>query len=464
MMSIRNCVVALAIAAATTLVGVGAAPQQPSTPSATEPSAQALRQFSESPIDVDYQTASLRTVLRQLAEIGGVNLVLDPSVTTEATVDLKLTQVPWYQVMDVVLRSGGLTYELDGPVVRVLTIVQQTTERTERNRAATEGAKVVVANLPTERFRLSYANAEDVAGLLKQLKYSEADRGAVHFEPRTNMLIVQATETDLEQIRGLVADLDRPEPQVEIEARIVQTTNNTERNIGVRWGSSGEASSALGNTTGLAFPNSGSVQTVTNAGGTSVGEFVGNNDEGSVIGLAMGAINGAFNLDVALRALETEGALKVISTPRITTQNNMEAEVTSGVEIPYQVVTTTGGVTSTSIQFKDAALKLLVTPKITPADTVIMSIALENGSPSDVLGSEQAGPSIRTDRARTSVQVADGATTVIGGILATQDTSDQSRTPGLSRVPLLGWLFKNTSSSSLAQELLIFITPRIIRG
>ena len=172
----------------------------------------------------------------------------------------------------------------------------------------------------------------------------------------------------------------------------------------------------------------------------------------------------AIDVDAAIRALETEGALRVISTPRITTQNNTEAEVTQGIEIPYQVVTTTGGVTSTSIQFKDAALKLLVTPKITPADTVILDIALENGTPSDVLGSEAAGPSIRTDRARTSVLVADGATTVIGGILATSDQSDRSRTPGLSRLPLIGWLFRNHVTTSRAQELVIFITPRIIRG
>jgi type IV pilus assembly protein PilQ len=167
---------------------------------------------------------------------------------------------------------------------------------------------------------------------------------------------------------------------------------------------------------------------------------------------------------VALRALESEGAVKVISTPRITTQNNQQAEVTQGVEIPYQVVTTTGGITSTSIQFKDAALKLLVTPKITAANTVIMAIQLENGVPSNILGAAAAGPSIATDRARTSVQVADGATTVIGGILATRDQSDRSNTPGLSRIPLLGWLFKNVANDSVAQELLIFITPRIIRG
>ncbi len=137
----------------------------------------------------------------------------------------------------------------------------------------------------------------------------------------------------------------------------------------------------------------------------------------------MGAINGAFNLDVALKALESEGQLKIISTPRITTQNNQMAEVTTGFEIPYQVVTTTGGVTSTSIQFKDAALKLLVTPKITPANTVIMKIQLENGTPSTSLVPWTTGPSIQTDRANTLVQVADGNTTVIGGILATTDSS-----------------------------------------
>ena len=141
MMNIRNWVVGFAIAAATTLVGVGAAPQSPQAPVTT---AQALREFSESPIDVDYQAANLRTVLRQLAEIGGVNLVVDPSVPSEATVDLKLAQVPWHQVMEVVLRSGKLAHELDGPVLRVLSLDAQTAERAARNQAAAEGKKVIV--------------------------------------------------------------------------------------------------------------------------------------------------------------------------------------------------------------------------------------------------------------------------------------------------------------------------------
>jgi type IV pilus assembly protein PilQ len=186
-------------------------------------------------------------------------------------------------------------------------------------------------------------------------------------------------------------------------------------------------------------------------------------DDNSAVNLALGSINGAFNLDVTLHALEQQGAVKVISRPHITTQNNKEAEVTQGFEIPYQVVTTAGGSQTTSIQFKDAALKLLVTPKITSANTVIMSIQLDNGSPSQLFGSS-AGPSISTSRARTEVQIGDGETTVIGGIVKDNDETHNERTPGVSRLPLLGWLFKNSSTDTTAQELLIFITPRIIRG
>lgn len=457
MTTIRTWLVGAALVAATTLAGVGAAPQTTSAPAPSP--AQELRQFSSSPIDVDYQAANLRTVLRQLAEIGGVNLIIDPSVSSDAVVDLRLVQVPWFQVMAMVLRSGQLTHELDGTVIRVLSQAARKTELTARNETQLATKKVPMLDLPTARIRLSYATAADVAKLLDELGFRPDNSAAVKAEPRTNMIIVQASSADIAQIREIVSDIDRPEPQVEIEARVVQTINTTLRDIGLRWGFNGEASSTLGNTTNLAFPNSGTL-----AGGTDLlGNLSGTDSAGSALQLAMGAINGAFNLDIALKALESDGQLKVISTPRITTQNNQQAEVTQGVEIPYQVVTTSGGVTSTSIQFKDAALKLLVTPKITPANTVIMKIQLENAAPSDVLGGG-AGPSIRTDRANTLVQVPDGTTTVIGGILAKSDSSDSSRTPGLSRVPLLGWLFRNAATASRSQELVIFITPRIIRG
>jgi type IV pilus assembly protein PilQ len=457
MTTIRTWLVGAAIVAATTLAGVGAAPQTPTA--VAEAASQDLRQFSASPIDVDYQSASLRTVLRQLAEIGGVNLIIDPSVSADATVDLRLVQVPWHQVMTMVLRSGQLTHELDGSIIRVLTQAARRTEVNARNETQQATKKVPMLDLPTARIRLSYATAVDVAKLLEDLGFRPDNNAAVKPEPRTNMVIVQASTGDIAQIREIVADIDRPEPQVEIEARVVQTLNTTLKDIGLRWGVGGESSAALGNTTNLAFPNSGTAVGTTDL----LGNLANPAAPGSMLQLAMGAINGAFNLDLALKALESEGQLKVISTPRITTQNNQQAEVTQGVEIPYQVVVTSGGQTSTSIQFRDAALKLLVTPKITPANTVIMKIQLENASPSDVL-SEGGQPSIRTDRANTLVQVPDGTTTVIGGILARSDSSDNARTPGLSRVPLFGWLFRNASSATRSQELVIFITPRIIRG
>ena len=173
----------------------------------------------------------------------------------------------------------------------------------------------------------------------------------------------------------------------------------------------------------------------------------------------MGAINGAFNLDVAITALEHEGKLKILSTPRVTTQNNKQAEVTQGFQIPIQIVANN----TVTVQFKDAALKLVVTPQITAANTVIMRIKLENGMP-DFSRAVNGNPSINTQRADTQVQVADGVTTVIGGILQTQETTRWTRRPGISKIPLLGWLFKRTDNRNESQELLIFITPRIIRG
>jgi type IV pilus assembly protein PilQ len=464
MKTIRYWIVAAALAAGTTLVGVKAAPQAPLPPATT----QALRGFSSTLIDVDYQAASLRTVLRQLAEIGGVNLIIDPSVPSDSVIDLRLTQVPWYQVMEIVLRSGQLSSELDGTVVRVLT-------REREKEELKDAFEVRVANeqapaLETIRLRLNYANAKDIAQLLATLGFGRRQGttgattgGSVQAEERTNMLVVQETPKNIQEIRAIVSDLDQAEPQVEIEARIVQTTNTGQRELGLNWGLGGAAVPALGNTTALAFPNSAVLSGTVNPGGIQAPKSDSTDQRQNAIGLALGAINGAFNLDVTLRALEQEGVAKVISRPHITTQNNKEAEVTQGFEIPYQVVTTAGGTATTSIQFKDAALKLLVTPKITSANTVIMQIQLENGSPSQLFGSE-AGPSIATDRARTEVQVADGATTVIGGIVSSNDQFTNQRTPGISRLPLLGWLFKNSTTDTTSQELLIFITPRIIRG
>jgi type IV pilus assembly protein PilQ len=475
MKSMRLWLVSTALTVATALVATGSAVQDAGgRPAAAAQAAQpsALRQFSGSPIDVDYQSANLRTVLRQLSEIGGINIVLDPSVPLNATVDLKLTQVPWDQVMDVVLRTSALTYELQGPVLRVLTREALTLEL--QAEAQQKLASQQAPDLETMRLRLNYSPAEEVKTLLEQARLV-SERGSVDFDARTNMLIIQDVRESLDQMRGVIDELDRPEPQVEIEARIVQANRDTARALGVQWGLNGRVAPELGNTTGLAFPNRGTASgrvtdqglvrqspndpraSALEAAGTAVNLPV--TGATSAIGLSMGAINGAFNLDIALSALEREGSLKIVSTPRVTTQNNKMAEMTQGFQIPIQVVANN----TVTVQFKDAALKLVVTPQITAANTVIMRIELENGIP-DFSRAVNGNPSINTQKAITQVQVPDGMTTVIGGIVQTTETTTNDRTPGLSRIPLLGWLFKRSDNRNESTDLMIFITPRIIRG
>ena len=464
MKTMRVWMVGLAFVTASTLVATG---QQTQVRAGTAGSQnqQALRQFSGSPIDVDYSAANLRSVLKQLAQIGGINIVIDPSVPSGSTVDLTLTQVPWDQVMDVVLRSSQLTYQVEGPVVRVLTRKALTDELNAE--ADQKKAGEAAPDLVGFQRRLNYASAEDVKKLLETAQLVSS-RGTVDFDLRANMLIVRDVQRSVDEIQKLVTELDKPEPQVEIEARIVQTNTTTAKALGVQWGFNGRMSPDLGNTTGLAFPNRGALggrvgdqgpadprATALERVGTAVNMPAPNPTSG--VGLSLGAVNGAFSLDVALTALENDGKLKIIATPRVTTQNNKQAEVAQGFEIPYQVIANN----TVTVQFKDAALKLVVTPQITAADTVIMRIRLENGVPQQLRPGDP--PAIRTDRAETEVQVPDGQTTVISGILQTTEESTNQRTPGISKVPLLGWLFKSNSNTTRNEELLIFITPRIIR-
>jgi type IV pilus assembly protein PilQ len=218
---------------------------------------------------------------------------------------------------------------------------------------------------------------------------------------------------------------------------------------------------ALGNTTNLAFPNSGTLSGAT--GGTTGGQPTAVNlptpGATSAVGLMLGSVNGAFNLDIALSALETSGNGRVLSTPRVSTQNNVEAEIKQGTQIPIQTVSNN----TVTVQFKDAALILKVTPQITAANTVIMKISLENGQ-ADFSRAVNGIPPINTQAANTSVLVNDGQTTVIGGIYLSTEQYSTDKTPGLSRIPLLNWLFKRENALDSSSELLIFITPRITKS
>jgi type IV pilus assembly protein PilQ len=412
-----------------------------------------VKKYTGHPISMDFQGVDLRSVLRTFAEISGLNMVIDPDV--QGTVDIVLTDVPWDQALEVILRGNALDYTVDGTIVRIAKIETLRKEQDARTQLAQSAANA--GTLAVRTYALSYAKADQAAPLVQSAVLSP--RGKVQVDARTNTLIITDLPARLDTVNQLLATLDRAEPQVEIEARIITTTRDFARALGVQWGFNGQANAAIGNTTNLAFPNNGSINGRVGAGGQAVNLGVGSAT--SAVGLALGAINGAFNLDVALSALERTGKGRILSTPRVTTQNNIEAEITQGVQIPVQTVANE----TVTVTFKDAALTLKVTPQITAANTVIMQITLENASPGALVDTGQGFvPSIDTQRAITRVQVSDGMTTVMGGIFVSRETTTNDKTPVLHRIPFLGWLFKRDNQVDESRELLIFITPRIQKG
>jgi type IV pilus assembly protein PilQ len=436
------------------------APAPPVAPAAQQPPPAvpldaAQRQFTGTPVSLDFDGTDLRAVLTALAKEGGINIWIDPRV--QGTVTTTLTDVPWDEAFDIIASGNGLGYVQRGSVVRVVPLAVLAEEEAARRKVEEERA--LAGELRTYTKLLSYATAKVIATLVKDTILSP--RGQVQVDDRTNTLIVTDLVDRLARTEDLISKLDVPQPQVEIEARIVQTSREFARQIGVNWGVTARSATDLGNTTALSFPNQGSISGRTGSiqgpdgVGTAVDHAVTN--PSSAIGLALGSINGSINLDVVLSALERSGQGKILSTPRVSTQNNIQAEIMQGVQIPIQTVANN----TVTVTWKDAALILRVLPQITSANTVIMKVEVENGSP-DFARAIENNPPINTQRANTSVRVANGDTTVIGGIFLSTEQATQSRTPGLSRLPLLGWLFKRDEITDESRELLIFITPRII--
>jgi type IV pilus assembly protein PilQ len=432
---------------------VVAAPQQPAAQVLVEAG---QRPFTGTPVSLDFDGTDLRAVLTALAKEGGINIWIDPRV--QGTVTTTLTDVPWDEAFDIIASGNGLGYVQRGSVVRVVPLAVLAEEEAARRKVEEERA--LAGELRTYTKSLSYATAKELAALVKDTVLSP--RGQVQVDDRTNTLIVTDLADRLVRTEDLISKLDVPQPQVEIEARIVQTSRDFARQIGVNWGVNARAASELGNTTPLSFPNQGGISGRTGSiqgpdgVGTAVDHAVTN--PSSAIGLALGSINGAINLDIALSALERSGKGRILSTPRVSTQNNIQAEIMQGVQIPIQTVANN----TVTVTWKDAALILRVLPQITAANTVIMKVEVENGSP-DFARAIENNPPINTQRALTSVRVANGDTTVIGGIFLSTEQATQSRTPGLSRVPLLGLLFRRDEQTDESRELLIFITPRIIQ-
>jgi type IV pilus assembly protein PilQ len=373
-------------------------------------------------------------------------------------VDVALRDVPWDQALDNILRSNKLGYVVDGTIVRVAPLNVLAEE--EKARRELNDQQALSGELKVITRTLSYAQALEIEPLLKDNALSK--RGSTAVDKRTNTIVINDLPQYLAKAEALIVTLDQPEGQVEIEARIVSTSKAFARELGVKWGFLGQATPEIGNTTGAAFPNS-----IVGAGG--INQAASTQPSPNVAKLLLGSINGAFNINAELTALERDGKVRVLLQPRVVTQNNVQAKITRGQEIPYTTtVAPVSGGTGTSViqpmptvQFKTAALTLQVTPRITPSDTIMLDVDVDNGSP----GEAQANGNIaiNTQRAQTKVLVQNGATTVIGGIYSAQENRVDSRTPGLGKIPILRWLFKSESVKDANEELLIFITPRVIR-
>jgi type IV pilus assembly protein PilQ len=388
------------------------------------------RVYTGEPISLNLKDADIKDVLRTFAQLTGLNIAVDPGVGGSVTVDF--VDVPWDQALDLILRQNGLTYVLEGNVMRVGTIDRLAAETAATRRLAEEERLNVP--LQTVSFLLSYAKAGEISGPLRE-----------------NQLIISEIPQYLQLMRNLIDSIDVPTKQVVIEARIVETTKNFLQQYGFVWGFRGSLDPALGTGTGLIFPNRVGV-----VGGPF--EFGPGN---SVLQLSLSDVLGTFNLDLALNAAEAEGLVKVVSAPKVTTQNNTAAEIQSGFQIPYQTRVNF----TTTVTYVDATLRLSVVPQITEAGTVIMDIQVQKNEPATGLAVEGgAGTPLSTRQARTKLMVRDGGTSVIAGIYQVKENTAQSRLPFLHQIPVIGNLFKEHNVSSTHDELLIFITPRIVRS
>jgi type IV pilus assembly protein PilQ len=470
-----------------------AEPAQPPAPAQAQPGAGPTFQprtigaeekvYTGELISLDFKDGDIQDIFRLFAEISGLNVVLQPGVSGRVT--LKLNEVPWDQALELVLKTNKLGYIQEGNVIRIAPLSQLAEEETERRKLAEE--KALAGELNTYTKPLSYAKARAIEPLIKR---NLSPRGDIVIDERTNTLIITDLPNYLTNVDALIQTLDTAIPGVEIEGRVVVTTRTFSRQLGIQWGFTGAMNQQYGNTTELVFPNSIEI------GGQPIGsdavdefktltpEFGGGLRPPQVdlrsvtdaqrgyavnlpfaaaptgaIGVSLGSITGAFSIDAALSAAEQRGHVRILSTPKIVTQNNKAATIRQGVQFPIQVVANN----TVTIQFKDAVLELEVTPQITSAETIILDLKVNNDS-LDFGRAVQGVPSVVTQSATTQVLVSDGSTTVIGGVFVNTEQKSDRYVPLLHRIPILGHLFKSGDTSSRNEELLIFITPRIRKG
>lgn len=411
-------------------------------------------------LSLNFQDIEVRSVLQLIADFTGLNLVA--SDTVGGSITLRLQNVPWDQALDLILKTKGLDKRQIGNVL----LVAPAEEIAAREKLELETSKQIAELAPVrlDIIQVNYAKAADIVALIRADEELISSRGFVSSDVRTNTISVRETQQKLEEIRRLVGTWDVPVRQVSIEARIVRAQTNVAESLGVRWG--GAAYNVSGNDVISIGGSLGTLQEARDAatGGSGAISFPGalgvdmgvSGDGASSFAIGWGSDD--FLIDLELSALETDGRAEVVSQPRVVTADRQSASIKSGEEIPYQEATSSG---ATNVEFKEAVLSLEVTPQITPDDKIIMDLVVNQDSRGEVT----AGiPSINTNSVTTQVLVANGETVVLGGIFQSEVATQTTKTPFLGDIPYLGRLFKRTEHIDERSELLIFITPKIIKN
>lgn len=427
------------------------------------------KSFTGRRIDLDFKDADIHNILRLLSDVGHVNIVTADDVS--GTVTIRMRNVPWDQALDVILQAKKLGMVRDGNLIRVAPLV--TLEKEREMEIARRQQNRALEPLETRLIPVSYAQAGELQPRAQDLL---SERGKISVDSRTNVIIARDTISNLDQIEALIRNLDTQTPQVLIEGRIVEASSTYAREIGIQWGGDFSASSATANPTGLAFPSTvgvaggatdnqapvGGLSPV--AGGRPNPNFAVNlpaaagTGSGGALGITLGSIANNANLNLRLSAMEEEGTLRILSSPKILTLDNREAHIEQGTLIPYSRISAQGIQTS----FKEAKLNLTVTPHVTADGSVLLNIMMTRDEPDFNNKGARGDPTILKREAQTELLVADGHTAVIGGIFTRNHGTSYKKVPFFGDIPILGWLFKNRSDSDRRSEMLIFITPRIV--
>lgn len=413
---------------------------------------------------LEFRDAELKDVLRAVGQAASLNLIISDAVTGRVT--LSLGEVDIWAALEAILKTKGLTYVREGSIVRVLSVHEARDE-----------------DMETRVFSLANANGKEVIDVLEKVKSEKARLSA---DPRMNAVVVKDLSLNLDRMERVLRKLDIRVPEILIEAKIVEVSSSYARELGIQWGGK-YAGASGGNTVGISGGTTG-VSGASTAGGTTSLPPVGSTSQypltgdigmssnayvvnlpaavgagsGGALGITFGKAGGRLNLDLQLSAMQTMGNGRILSSPKILTKNNKEAKISSGIDIPVRVLTTTTAGTSSEVKTISASLALSTVPVLTQDNKILLGVKLEKSEP-DFSRQVDNIPTITKRSANAELVVADGETVVLGGILTKSEGRSESGVPFLSDIPLIGWLFKKKSKYENEAELMIFITPTIVK-